>query len=174
MTEKNIEPMSNNILLSVVLLGILTTLFFIFYMVSKIELSLALILYIISFLDSLTYILAFFTLTCVVGIIMMILYALIEHGLPPKDFYNRNVKIIWCLLTLMVFSMVSNAMIPNKNDMYLIASVHVGEKLIKSEKVNELLDKSYTVLVGKLDNIIKDNETRKNTDNKSTSLSEEK
>ena len=56
-------------------------------------------------------------------------------------------------MALIGFLLVT-AIIPSKNDMYLITSVYVGEKLIKNEKVNEILDKSYLVLIGKLDEMI--------------------
>lgn len=56
-------------------------------------------------------------------------------------------------ITLIV-SIIINVIVPSKTDMYIMTGLVVGEKVITSEKGNELLDKSYLYVVNKIDDAI--------------------
>ncbi|QGH73800.1 hypothetical protein [Vibrio phage vB_VhaM_VH-8] len=47
-------------------------------------------------------------------------------------------------------------LLPSKKDMYIMTGLVVGENVLTSEKGNELLDKSYLLLVSKIEKSIED------------------
>ena len=55
-------------------------------------------------------------------------------------------------------------LLPSKKDMYIMTGLVVGEKVLTSEKGNELLDKSYLLLVSKIEESIEDTNEGENHD----------
>lgn len=73
-----------------------------------------------------------------------------------KPFIIKTIK--W----LIIPSVILITILPSKTDMYIMTGLVVGEKVITSEKGNELLDKSYLLLVSKIEKSIED--TNKESD----------
>lgn len=153
MMVDNVEPKKSSGILYKILMVVSGGLFY--YLVKFIiggTMSIAFVLYMISFLDALSIVILCIIFLCLLITILATIFILSEGeiAVTVKE-YKGIIKgfVIFNFVIAIMFSMI-----PSKNDMYLIASVHVGENIIKSEKVNELLDKSYMVLIGKLDDMI--------------------
>lgn len=63
-------------------------------------------------------------------------------------------KFIKASSIILIVSIIINVIVPSKTDMYIMTGLVVGEKVITSEKGNELLDKSYLYVVNKIDDAI--------------------
>lgn len=78
-----------------------------------------------------------------------------------KDFLY---KLRWLFTSVYVISILLIIAIPNKQDMYIILGLSVAETVITSDKGNELFDKSYQLVVDKIDEAIADKDKKKRKD----------
>ena len=78
-----------------------------------------------------------------------------------KDFLY---KLRWLLTSVYVLSILLIIAIPDKQDMYIILGLSVAETVITSDKGNELFDKSYQLVVDKIDEAIADKDKQKRKD----------
>lgn len=88
-----------------------------------------------------------------------ILFAFII-GYAEDNLHKIKPPLLKTLKWLIIPSIVLLTIVPSKTDMYIMTGLVVGEKVITSEKGNELLDKSYLLLVSKIEKTIEETTER--------------
>ena len=68
--------------------------------------------------------------------------------------YKKQLKSVF-ISALVTIGLLT--IIPDKNDMYIIAGLYIGEQVITSEKGSAIIDKSYQAIMTKLDDVITEN-----------------
>lgn len=113
--------------------------------------NLALLFYIITVLAELEAIaLIIVILSLLMTVISPVLWAFLEdtvatYKIKTKIILSKFLKYIFIPAIIIVF------LIPNKNEMYIMTGLVMGERIVKSDKGNELLDKSYSMLLHKIE-----------------------
>lgn len=117
--------------------------------------SLAILVYLIGLISSIKG-LAVFLL--VLFLVFSLFYAI--HMFAEDKIKDSQKLIIKLTKWVVVPSIIAIAVLPSKTDMYVMSGLVVGEKLLTSEKGNIILDKSYTLLLTKLDESIEDSKSK--------------
>lgn len=84
-----------------------------------------------------------------------ILFAFII-GYAEDNLHKIKPPLLKTIKWLIIPSVVLITALPSKTDMYIMTGLVVGEKVLTSEKGNELLDKSYLLLVSKIEKTIEE------------------
>lgn len=113
--------------------------------------DLAIVVYLIGLASSLKGVAGMVLLSTGIGIVALYMFGYIEEELQKV-----NSLIFKAIKWLIIPSVVLITLLPSKTDMYIMTGLVVGEKVLTSEKGNELLDKSYLLLVSKIEKSIED------------------
>lgn len=121
--------------------------------------DLAIVVYLIGLTASLKSIAVTISLITFFGVLASFIFGYEEDNLHKiKPFIIKTTK--W----LIIPSVVLITILPSKTDMYIMTGLVVGEKVLTSEKGNELLDKSYLLLVSKIEKTIEETDEGENHD----------
>lgn len=119
--------------------------------------SMALVVYLIGILATLKgFLVAWFIFLLIVAFIITFITFMegkaIFNTIITK--YKKQLKgvFISALVTIGLLTII-----PDKNDMYIIAGLYIGEQVITSEKGSAIIDKSYQAIMTKLDDVITEN-----------------
>lgn len=113
--------------------------------------NLALLFYIITVLAELESIAVIIVIFSILMLFLSpVLWATFEDTIDTcqintKRILSKFLKYIFIPAIIIVF------LVPNKNEMYIMTGLVIGERIVKSDKGNELLDKSYTMLLHKIE-----------------------
>lgn len=91
-----------------------------------------------------------------ISVITLPVYAIISDGFSDEIDSSILKYIKFFLLYILLPAIVLVTLLPNKNEMYIMAGLHYGEKVISSDKGNELLDKSYDALLANIEKSTKE------------------
>ena len=130
--------------------------------------NLAITVYLIGLLDNLSFLSGFFIVSALIVLVISLVAcglahsdAGCNHDKKPNAYETRTIEVskkaIRNSSIVVLVAIIISSIIPSKTDMYIMTGLVVGEKLLTSEKGNELLDKSYLLLVSKIEKSI--NET---------------
>ena len=129
--------------------------------------DLAIVVYLIGLVDNLSFVSGLFSFISIVSLIVFSVACSMAHSnascnydkLPnaneAKTIEVSKKGIKASLIVLLITTTIS-IFTPSKTDMYIMTGLVVGEKVLTSEKGNELLDKSYLLLVSKIEKSIED------------------
>lgn len=115
--------------------------------------SIALLVYLINLLSSINALAIFVSVGLVFVLVPTMLIAYCEDS---RGTFEQLGRIKGLLITTFIIATVCSIVIPSKTDMYIILGLSVAEKVIDSDKGNELFDKSYQLVVDKIDDAIKE------------------
>lgn len=113
--------------------------------------DLAIVVYLIGLASSLKGVAGMVLLSTGIGIAGLCMFGYIEEKMQ-----KATPLIFKAVKWLIIPSVVLMTLLPTKTDMYIMTGLVVGEKVLTSEKGNELLDKSYLLLVSKIEKSIED------------------
>lgn len=119
--------------------------------------SMALVVYLIGILATLKgFLVAWFIFLLIVAFIITFITFMegkaIFNTIITK--YKKQLKSVF-ISALVTIGLLT--IIPDKNDMYIIAGLYIGEQVITSEKGSAIIDKSYQAIMTKLDDVITEN-----------------
>lgn len=119
--------------------------------------SMALVVYLIGILATLKgFLVAWFIFLLIVAFIITFITFMegkaIFNTIITK--YKKQFKSVF-ISALVTIGLLT--IIPDKNDMYIIAGLYIGEQVITSEKGSAIIDKSYQAIMTKLDDVITEN-----------------
>ena len=129
--------------------------------------DLAIVVYLIGLVNNLSFASGLSSLASIFSLIASLIFWGVAHVNASYNYDNlpnaseaktieiskKGIKI--SSIVLLVTSLIS-IVIPSKTDMYIMTGLVVGEKVLTSDKGNELLDKSYLLLVSKIEKSIED------------------
>lgn len=122
--------------------------------------NLAIVVYLIGLASNLSALAVFLLIAG--GIVLL---AFTMYGYAEDEFEKVKPSMIKITKYWIIPSVIVLALVPTKTDMYIMTGLVVGEKIIQTEKGNEILDKSYELLTSKIDEVIKENtETKEKND----------
>jgi hypothetical protein len=79
-----------------------------------------------------------------------------EKGDREYDLHQKLYKSLKLSIKIAIVSGLVFVVIPSKSTMYSMTGLVVGEKIMNSERGNEVLDKSYNILINNLDKALED------------------
>ena len=91
-----------------------------------------------------------------ISVITLPVYAVTSDGFSDEIDSNILKYMKGFLLYILLPAIVLVTLLPNKNEMYIMAGLHYGEKALSSDKGNEILDKSYDALLANIEKSTKE------------------
>jgi hypothetical protein len=73
-----------------------------------------------------------------------------------SEYFNLFWKPIKFQILSLIFIIVSSIFVPSKDTLYLMAASNVAEKMVESKDFKQLYQKSYDLLVSKIDEALKE------------------
>lgn len=122
--------------------------------------TISLVFYIITVLTSIDNIVSLLVYAIGAYLIVLCVYALFETDTFIGK-VGKNKKHHKVLLSIAIPIILIDALIPSKNDMYIMVGLYVGEKMVTSESGNQIINKSYEAIISKLDNVIEESAKEK-------------
>lgn len=129
--------------------------------------SLTLLAYVISLLgevETIASIVIWFTL--IVVLLPLVIFPITLEAISDlnTENYIRLKKLLLKYLKFVLFpALILVVILPNKNEMYVMAGISLGERILNTEKGNELMDKGYQALILKIDEANKQELTEEDT-----------
>ena len=91
-----------------------------------------------------------------ISVITLPVYAITSDGFSDEIDSSILKYIKGFLLYILLPAIVLVTLLPNKNEMYIMAGLHYGERALSSDKGNEILNKSYDALLANIEKSTKE------------------
>ena len=117
--------------------------------------DISLLFYLINIFDNLSYALLYFVIIIVLSVFPLFIFfsSLDKYSSDAEIEFSKSLKkaIKPTLLYVAIPMIVVLILIPSKQDMYIISGLVIGERIVQSDKGNEILNKSYDLIIQKLE-----------------------